>query len=76
MPDIAPKPGLTFGEADAPSYSAPAASGVTGQRKMSAPHHLEDPPFWPWIVLIIGFGALGIGTVFVLSRLLLVLNGH
>jgi hypothetical protein len=37
---------------------------------MSAPQ-LEDPPLWPWIVLIIGFGAMGAGTVFLLSRVLL-----
>lgn len=42
--------------------------------KTSAPH-LEDPPFWPWIVLMIGFSALRIGTLFVLSRLLLTLQG-
>ncbi|WP_256464255.1 hypothetical protein [Bradyrhizobium sp. 44] len=33
---------------------------------MSAPQ-VQDPPLWPWIVLIIGFGALGIGAIFVVS---------
>ena len=35
---------------------------------MSAPN-LKDPPLWPWIVLLIGFGALGGGALFALSRL-------
>ena len=40
---------------------------------MSAPQ-LDDPPLWPWIVLIIGFGALGMGTLFALSRLAFALH--
>jgi hypothetical protein len=36
---------------------------------MPAPH-LENPRHWPWVVLIIGFGALGVGAIFLVSWLL------
>ncbi|MGX4770422.1 hypothetical protein ACWAUC_11550 [Bradyrhizobium guangdongense] len=36
----------------------------------------ERHPLWPWIVLITGLGALGLGAIFVLSWVMLALLGY